>query len=137
MRSRKFLCYLCSLLVLIGAVLLLLPSVRWTLLGRLRGESFYRGRPTSYWRLQVKSYMTVGSNLAPDTHPQEASRDADDAIFYMPDPEDNIGFDDQPHTQIPFGQPVSPKAIPVLLQLLADQDDQVVIYACRAITHLT
>src|SRR5262245_38178810 len=43
--------------LLLGVVLvgsLLSPDARWWLYGHLRGEAFYRGRPTSYWRPVVK-----------------------------------------------------------------------------------
>jgi hypothetical protein len=42
-----------SIIVLVSAMLLL-PSVRWQLVGRIKGESFYLGRPTSYWLEEIK-----------------------------------------------------------------------------------
>jgi HEAT repeat len=41
------------LVVLAGA--LAQPGVRWPLWGWLRGEAFYRGRPTSYWAGRLKN----------------------------------------------------------------------------------
>jgi hypothetical protein len=35
-------------LLLFGAVLLL-PAVRWRIVGWVKGEAFYQGRPTSFW----------------------------------------------------------------------------------------
>jgi hypothetical protein len=47
--------------LLLGVVLagaLLVPDVRWWLWGHLRGEAFYRGRPTSYWRAEIQALGT-------------------------------------------------------------------------------
>jgi hypothetical protein len=42
-----------GLLLLLGS-LALVPSVRWRVVGWVRGEAFYQGRPTTYWRRQVE-----------------------------------------------------------------------------------
>jgi hypothetical protein len=44
------------LLVVVLAGALALPGVRWPLWGWLRGEAFYKGRPTSYWSRQIQDY---------------------------------------------------------------------------------
>jgi hypothetical protein len=40
------------LLLLIGAVFLL-PAAHWRVIGWLKGEAFYQGRPTSYWDSEI------------------------------------------------------------------------------------
>jgi hypothetical protein len=56
MRKRPRL-YLAGMLT--GAVLLLAllsPRGRWAVWGWLRGEAFYHGRPTSYWRSRLADW---------------------------------------------------------------------------------
>jgi len=48
MKPRRRLLLLLLPLLLLGG-LLLVPSVRWRLVGWVKGEAFYRGRPTSFW----------------------------------------------------------------------------------------
>lgn len=52
-------------LFLVGG-LLLLPSVRFPLIGWLKGESFYQGMPTSYW---VHDVQTSDMSIAPNGQP--------------------------------------------------------------------
>lgn len=42
-----------ALLLLVGTSSLL-PPVYWRVIGWTRGEAFYQGRPTSYWRTQIQ-----------------------------------------------------------------------------------
>jgi hypothetical protein len=59
-------------LVLLATIgLLALPAVHWPLLGWLRGEAFYRGRPTSYWQREVARLEPYcgGFRLSYDTLP--------------------------------------------------------------------
>src|SRR5438105_3973061 len=50
-RSWRLLIGMTSLLLIGG--LLLLPAVRWRVIGWVKGEAFYQGRPTSYWSKEV------------------------------------------------------------------------------------
>jgi hypothetical protein len=52
--SRRVLLRAGLLLAVVLAGALALPNVRWPLWGWLRGESFYRGWPTSYYRETLK-----------------------------------------------------------------------------------
>lgn len=54
---RKNRAKLCVILLLIGFMLavLLLTDCHIVLVGTLRGERFYRGRPSSYWSSKIKS----------------------------------------------------------------------------------
>ena len=47
--------YLMLLVLLVGG-LLLMPSIRWPVYGWLRGELFFQGMPTSYWRCRSREY---------------------------------------------------------------------------------
>lgn len=55
MKRRRLLLILPLLLLVSG--LLLVPSVRWPIYGRLRGEAFYKGMPTSYWHDRCPEYF--------------------------------------------------------------------------------
>jgi hypothetical protein len=41
------------------AAIFLFPASRWRIIGWIKGESFYRGRPTSYWREEILFYHHV------------------------------------------------------------------------------
>jgi hypothetical protein len=48
------------LVIVVLCVSVLTPSVSWPMIGWLRGEAFYRGKPTSYWALEVqRSYVDL------------------------------------------------------------------------------
>jgi len=57
----------CGLLLLGSVAVLLFPSSRWRLVGWVQGESFYKGRPTSYWRERVKQRKTASSSTGAAT----------------------------------------------------------------------
>lgn len=63
--------FLLSALLLLGFVA---PSIYWRTAGTLRGEAFYDGRPTSYWREQIKAEkerrLRMVRNGAPSTWPE-------------------------------------------------------------------
>jgi HEAT repeat protein len=44
-------------LVLILAGIWIVPVSRWGIIGYLKREHFYQGRPTSYWRSQIEAYF--------------------------------------------------------------------------------
>src|SRR5436309_11657235 len=58
MTRRRKLLFSATTLVALGV--LALPGVHWRLYGWARGEPFYDGRPTSYWRgLVIRGEMMV------------------------------------------------------------------------------
>jgi hypothetical protein len=59
-KTRRIL--LAGMAVLTGLVLLM-PAFRLTLLGWLRGEPCYAGRPVSYWRYQLRDWRVGGEDL--------------------------------------------------------------------------
>lgn len=55
MRKSRLLWLVFLVLFLVGGALLV-PSVAWQVYGRLHGEAFYKGMPTSYWSGQCRNY---------------------------------------------------------------------------------
>src|SRR5262245_52989451 len=51
-----------SLLALVIMAVLMVPEFRLTVLGYLRGENRFQGRPTSYWRFRVELYASQNAN---------------------------------------------------------------------------
>jgi HEAT repeat protein len=106
--------------VLLGAVLtgtLVLPDLRWVAWGRLRGEAVYRWRPTSYWSALLR----------------QAYQDPWDGNWYVP-PRDRPRWMDRAedllHVRLRGGPEPEvlaegPAAMPVLVELLADEDSEV------------
>lgn len=47
---------LALLLAIVQVAVLAMPFCRYGIVGLIRGESFYKGRPTSYWRGAVKEW---------------------------------------------------------------------------------
>jgi HEAT repeat protein len=99
-----------------GACLLLvfaLPSLRYGALGRLRGERFSRGHPTSYWIRALRDGDV------------EARRRAAFALADIPSgPEDAIP---------PLTGREAEEAVPVLVKALSDEDAVVRHYAIDAL----
>lgn len=56
--------FLALLLVILLAVVLGTPFCRYGMVGLIRGESFYQGRPTSYWRGAVKDRAVLINSLS-------------------------------------------------------------------------
>ena len=69
--KRRWLLWL-ALLLLVGTSFFL-PPVSWRVIGWTRGEAFYQGRPTSYWRKELLKTDWDGTIcLPPDPKPQWA-----------------------------------------------------------------
>lgn len=103
--TNRSLMILAVALVLGGlALLLYFPRVQLVLVGFLRGEAFYNGRPTSYWVSALKKEPTfLGQSL----------------------PQGDIG------KMLREG---GPDAIPVLVQMLGDEENAVTQEALLALT---
>jgi hypothetical protein len=54
------------------AALLAVPAVHWRLIGWVRGEAFYQGRPTSYWARELRSFRSfpVGCSFETGAFPR-------------------------------------------------------------------
>jgi hypothetical protein len=93
--------------------LLLFPSVHWPLLGLLRRESFYKDRPTSYWRTEITRVDMPRSDIWARL----------------------LGFLPRPQREQPL-MDCDRSVVPVLLELLGDDDARVRNYALLALRQL-
>jgi hypothetical protein len=120
-RSRSFWRLALALaLVSSTAILLVIPETRYALPGLWRGERFYSGRPTSYWRWRILAY----------DHGYGQSTWADWYDWL----EEHIPF--LPHYDRIAGEPLAAcdaGAAPMLGQLIGDSEP---IVSARAAFHL-
>jgi HEAT repeat protein len=58
-RSWRF--RLALVLILILAGIWIVPASRWAIIGYLKREHFYEGRPTSYWSNEIQTYVALRS----------------------------------------------------------------------------
>ncbi len=110
MKRLRYICL--GALLLIGLVVtLLVPETRYGIPGWLRGEQWFRGRPTCYWSAAVRSYVKARDNPPGPPFPFLARL---------------LGI--RPHyewTAQPAVLGGGRESIPVLLQLLRDKDKNV------------
>jgi hypothetical protein len=118
------------LVAVLACALLALPDVRWPLWGRLRGEAFYRGRPTSYWaeRLHPKHVTLYCEHPGPDPMhtPLRVS------VGVSPPPwwrwtnalRRDLGLSPAPpHLEVVLDERDQAGAVPVLVALLKEDDE--------------
>jgi HEAT repeat protein len=115
------------LLLGFGACLVLAalsPASRWPLVRLLNNERSYRGRPTSYWSQQVLLYLA---------DPDDYRR----GKFAWLDPVRHaLGWDSGASTEQPFGNLADPNGVPVLTELLVDEDRRVRCYAATSLAFI-
>jgi hypothetical protein len=93
--------------------------------GRLRGEAFYQGRPTSYWRIEMRrvsaSEAFVALEVTPGVLKWAARRETRFPENLLPD-----GWRIEPEfTYLPFGYPhIDPAAKSVLQELMEDPEPE-------------
>jgi hypothetical protein len=124
-----------------------LPPVHWSLLGCIRGEPFYRGRPASYWRADIMAcephmgfvcFLVDGSRFPPQTLTvdwiRRLSRPTLLVLQWVQrwDVEKLGEFLDPP----PPMQECDPSAVPVLMALLGDPDPNVRYFAVQKLANL-
>jgi hypothetical protein len=132
------------LLVAVG-VALVSPPVRWRIIGCIKNERFYQGRPTTYWsgriitwREQFARYGRTG--ILPS---EDLSDDPSLALLqkYLLCPNDRqalvppLSLDDG-HMAIGCNFLSDPAALAVLLELVRDPDREVRLYALERIVAL-
>jgi hypothetical protein len=133
--KRRWRIWLLLVLLLFVAASILVPPVRWRLLGWSKGEAFYQGRPTTYWREQVRVYTERMAELerrgAPGSVPiPPAPWSGVWDLFRQPDPIDvlgvglGLGYVGQSGVPIP-----DPAQAVVLCELVDDDDDAIASYA--------
>jgi HEAT repeat protein len=114
-KRRRLLTVLLLLLLLGG--LLLVPSVRWPIYGWLRGEAFYQGMPTSYWREEIgkrQQFVDYHFSNKPISHWMRVRESV------LGTPED---FAQSPFYHLVNGKLVpDPEAAYVAIELLSDPD---------------
>jgi hypothetical protein len=117
---------LLGLLLLVGIVVSALAEPNRILWGLLWGEPFYQGRPTSYWSRAVREYIPEAR--AGRYRAEQPASWVDSLKLYT-----YIG---QPHYRtvelFPFAD-VRPAAVPVLIDLLRDDDPLVRTTAARVL----
>jgi hypothetical protein len=95
-------------LVVLATAVLLLPLPRSILIGLLRGEAFYKGRPTNYWKDEIK-YAIDARKPWPSTVTDRLLM-AGGLVHHHGAVLPNLG---------------EPAALPVLAELLSDPDVEV------------
>lgn len=114
---------LCLLLAWCLGLMLAIPACRWRLIGLLRWESFYDGRPTSYWRAQIQALHRDPSR---EVRVYRALRSS-----ILGKPMRLLGIGEPVPIPPLYRTPVErdPEAVPVLAELLGDADATVRLYA--------
>jgi HEAT repeats len=109
-RRRRRILVLLLLPLLCG--LLLVPQVRWPMYGSLRGEAFYQGMPTSYWRHRIQQHERA-KDAQKVTLNVDWIQKLKSVVGLLPDdlPPDILGRD--------------PETLAVRIELLRDSDDRV------------
>jgi HEAT repeat protein len=108
-----------ALLLLVGAAALW-PPVRWRVIGWVRGEAFYDGKPTSFWRSEIQGYAAL---LEGEPAP----------VFYQL--KEWAGWQAADGTDIVPALLIvdDPATIPVLMELMQDPDPQVRYWAMEGL----
>jgi HEAT repeat protein len=113
--TRRGLFWLCAAFVAVLLAVLAVPAA-YILVGLYRGQAFYRGMPSCYWRLQLRKWAE--ENFPGLTEPRPLLERACDFCFPAG------GFEDDP------------AAVPVLAELLRDYDWRVRYAAANALNRI-
>jgi hypothetical protein len=115
-----------ALLLIVGASLLQ-PAVYWRIIGRARGEAFYQGMPTSYWKNELRRFEMMDFFLSGD-------------LYFRPRPPTSTERWLRKHLGIHFaknpfasGCCEDPAVLPVLMELLGCEDPQVQLIAIQSL----
>ncbi len=135
-RSTQYGCRLFSL-VFGKIIVCAIPYLRHGAIGVLRGEEFYRGRPTSYYRNEIVEWNKLIERLCPKGENSVYNGLTIGVSVVAPPPT----FWDMAHDRLQtllYSGPLPPNlddvhALPVLLSLLDDDDQGVRIYAVKSI----
>ena len=130
MKRRRI--WLCLTLLLLVA-LFMLPAVHWRLIGFVKGEAFYQGRPTSWWSGELRQWgpayhITIGGPGRIWAHRIMWHRQS----TWLEELGDKV-LSSTPASHPPLIAAPDPASVPVLVQLLADQDSDVRFIATHAL----
>jgi hypothetical protein len=136
---------ICLLLLLAAGIALVSPPVRWRIIGCIKNESFYQGRPTSYWRARITTWREQFARYARTGIPpsEDLSDDASLALLqkYLLCPNDRqalvppLSLDDA-HMTIGGAFLSDPAGLAVLIELVRDPNREVGLYALERIVAL-
>jgi hypothetical protein len=138
---KRLVRYLLCFVVASGVLFLLTPEGRYALTGLARGESFYKGRPTSYWRNEAKAVAEEMKLLDAAVLGKSRSQRVASIVTLNSRPTFYEPVRALINKLIPRrSPPVRPKgddpaAIPVLLELLYDDDDDIRETVSLALSH--
>jgi hypothetical protein len=113
-----------GLILVLGAALVA-PSSRYPLVGVLRGERFFHGMPTSYWSNEIRSIggLSVENHLPLGVQSLCAYLGMESVIPYF-DVYQSVRY---------MGLRADVEAVPVLIDLLRDEDGSVRGLAAQAL----
>ena len=116
-------------ILLIVASSLLLPAVHWRLIGWARGEAFYQGRPTSYWKRQVRQAVMKDFFLSGDLYFAEADPEPGVIESWL---NERLG---QPEDLVERPVPWlgDPAMLPVLQEMLSCAEMKVQLFAIQGL----
>jgi hypothetical protein len=137
--SRRRLLLGAGVLLVVLAGALAQPGVRWPLWGWLRGEPFYRGKPTSYWAERLRAETcNVQTQTDPPwnglrlvTCPALSRRPPLIDAFYR-----YVRVNRSAPPEVLFEFSEADRLVPVLIQLLKDPDRSVVAKAALCLWHI-
>jgi hypothetical protein len=126
-KPRRKTWFAVALLLIITASL---PPVRWRVIGWARGESFFQDRPTSYWAKELAQCDMMDDFVAGDLYffPREPT-----ALEQWLHEKIAVKLASDWNSQQALQDP---DALPVLTELLADQDLQVQLAAAQALGYM-
>jgi hypothetical protein len=132
--TRRWRLWMSLALVLVAIATLLHPAAYWPILGWLRGEAFYKGRPTTHWSQEIERWYQGTDHKAlrmyrgdlPQPPPPVTTFEHIKAFS---------GYWPQPQRRHPLPQNDA-LLVPVLRQLLKDQNLMVRVQAMATLWEL-
>jgi hypothetical protein len=115
--------------VFLLGVAFVIPASRWAIVGWVKGESFYRGRPTSYWAEEIRTWRqrTDSGRLRPPFELTAWDRIRLRLLGTLAPSYWRPLWVESAEDEMPVGDP---EAAAVALELLADHDESVAQYSC-------
>lgn len=140
-----------AIVLVIILLSLLFPPVYWRAIGYIRGEAFYKGRPTSYWHIELKEW---DEGPPPPSWQHDflarfgiTSTQARPSILVQDDWTGELlysvrRYGNFPYTDLPPPEVLArlladqEEALPVLVELLKDEDEDVKLWAIVTVSRL-